>query len=292
MFEIDKKPYPFKSRYQILKDGTRIHYVDEGKGPVILMLHGNPTWSFLYRNMIKELCSDFRCVAPDLSGFGKSESAPNFDFKAASHAKLIVEFVEHLQLKNIILIGQDWGGPIGLNLAIIKPENIKGTVLGNTWGWPLKGQLRFEMFSWVNGSFLGRSMAFLFNGVWSVFMRFGFHKKVSKQVMQMYAAPFKGRSRRKQTSIFPRELIKAYDFEKHIVDNFKVIEDIPVLFLWGTKDFAFKEAALKRFQGLFHCYHTKLLEAGHFWQEDAGEEASIIIRNWHDKKLKLKEMGG
>ncbi len=71
MFEIDRKLYPFKSKYQKLKDSTRMHYVDEGKGPVILILHGNPTWSFLYRKMILELQADFRCVAPDLSGFGK-----------------------------------------------------------------------------------------------------------------------------------------------------------------------------------------------------------------------------
>ncbi|NAY91732.1 alpha/beta fold hydrolase [Muricauda sp. JGD-17] len=281
MFDINRKLYPFESKYLLLGDETKLHYVDEGEGPVILMLHGNPTWSFLYRNMIKELSSDFRCVAPDLSGFGKSEPAKGFDFRAASHAELIIEFVNHLQLKDVILICQDWGGPIGLNLAISNPANIKGMVLGNTWGWPLKGSLRFELFSRLNGGFIGRSMAYAFNGVWRLFMRAGFYHKVPKEVLNMYAAPFKKRSRRKQTSVFPRELIKAYDFENRIINNFKTIEHIPVLFLWGTKDFAFKTGALKRFQKLFVNHQTHPLQAGHFWQEDAWLEASQWFRKWY-----------
>ncbi len=106
------------------------------------------------------------------------------------------------------MIGQDWGGTIGQNLAIGNPDNIKGIVLGNTWGWPLKGQIRFEIFSWINGAIIGRTMAYLFNGVWRFFMRFGFYNKISKEAMHMYAVPFKKRSKRKQTSIFPRELVK------------------------------------------------------------------------------------
>jgi haloalkane dehalogenase len=262
-------------------DGSRIHYIDEGNGPIILMLHGNPTWSFLYRKMIKELSSDYRCIAPDLSGFGKSEAAPGFDFKAASHAAHLVEFVAALQLKNIIIIGQDWGGPIGLSLAIKSPKNIKGMVLGNTWGWPLKGNLRFELFSAFNGGIIGRSMAYTFNGVWRIFMRFGFYNKVSKEIMLMYAAPFTKRNRRKQTSIFPRELVKAYAFEKEISENFKAIEHLPVLLLWGTEDFAFKNEALNRFQKLFHNSQTVLVKAGHFWQEDVGLEAAMITRKWY-----------
>nr|WP_299171634.1 alpha/beta fold hydrolase [uncultured Allomuricauda sp.] len=107
---------------------------------------------------------------------------PGFDLRAASQAELIVEFVERLQLKDLIMIGQDWGGTIGQNLAIGNPGNIKGIALGNTWGWPLKGQTRFEIFSWINGAIIGRTMAYLFNGVWRFLCDLVFTTKFQKKL--------------------------------------------------------------------------------------------------------------
>lgn len=92
--EVNKKLYPFKNNCKVLKDGYSIHYIDEGSGPILLMLNGNPTWSFLNRNMILQLNSHFRCITPGLSGFGLSKHSNNFDFKAESHVKSMIEFNE------------------------------------------------------------------------------------------------------------------------------------------------------------------------------------------------------
>src|SRR5215831_4091649 len=112
-FEVDPDEYPFADHWLAYKDG-RIHYIDEGQGPVVLLLHGNPTWSYLYRNIIKELRGECRLVAPDYPGFGMSTAPSGYTFTPQEHAEAIEEFVHHLDLKDLILVIQVWGGPIGL----------------------------------------------------------------------------------------------------------------------------------------------------------------------------------
>ncbi len=280
-FKINKDLFPFKNNFLRLDDGTNIHYIDEGDGPVLLMLHGNPTWSFLYRKMIAALKSDFRCIAPDFPGFGLSEQTGSFDFSAESHSKVLDEFLQKMNINKFILIAQDWGGPIGLSVAEKHPGKIAGAVFGNTWAWTLKGNYRYEGFSRLMGGPVGMWMAKSFNGVFKVFMMKGFYKKPPQEVIKMYELPFADKDNRIQTAIFPRELIKAFRFEKSVEDNLKKIKNIPVLFTWGIKDFAFRIAQLKRFKTYFPNHRTHYLLAGHFWQEEKGEEASELIRKWY-----------
>ncbi|MFQ5864727.1 MAG: alpha/beta fold hydrolase [bacterium] len=284
-FNVNKELFPFKNNFLQFDDGTKIHYVDEGEGPVLLMLHGNPTWSFLYRKMIAVLKSDFRCIAPDFPGFGLSEQTDTFDFLAESHSKALEEFLLKSNIDRFILVAQDWGGPIGLRVAEKYPDKIKGAILGNTWAWPLKGNYRSEGFSWLMGGPVGRWMAKSFNGVWQVFMKKGFYKKPSKETLAMYKAPFADNRNRIQTAIFPRQLVKAYEFEKAVEQNLNKIGSTPVLFTWGTKDFAFREDQLERFKEHFPNHQTQLLEAGHFWQEEQGENAADLITAWYQNNF-------
>lgn len=279
-FIVNRDLFPYKSRFLNLQSGHYIHFIDEGNGPVLLMLHGNPSWSFLYRKMIKELKGSFRCIAPDLPGFGLSEAAPGYDFTASSHFKVLEEFIRTLSPDSFILTGQDWGGPLGLRLAETFPEKVRGLVLGNTWAWPLKGNSRYEMFSWLNGGPVGRRMATSFNGVWKLFMRQGFYFKPSREEMDMFRAPFLHKKNRIQTAVFPRELIRAFAFEQAVEKDLKKLRHLPVLFTWGTHDFAFQADALERFKGYFSGHKTVLLDAGHFWQYDQGEKAAQAIREW------------
>ena len=172
-FKVNKNLFPFKSNFIEVKKGVDVHYVDEGNGPVILMLHGNPTWSFLYRKMITALKIDFRLIAPDYPGFGLSPTPQNYDFLPSTQSEIIELFIQKLDLKDIIIVMQDWGGPIGLNFAAKYPHLIKGMVMGNTWAWPLK-RIGQKIFSFIMGGTLGRWMARSFNGVWHVFMKKGF----------------------------------------------------------------------------------------------------------------------
>jgi len=124
-------------------------------------------------------------------------------------------------------------------------------------------------------------MAKSFNGVWKVFMKKGFYRKPEKDALAMYKAPFAYRGNRIQTAIFPRQLIKAFEFEKTVEKDLNKISRIPVLFTWGIKDFAFKVDQLERFKKHFPNHQTQLLEAGHFWQDEQGNYASELIRKWH-----------
>ena len=286
-FEVDSELFPFEHYFLTSDTGAEVHYVDEGQGVVVLMLHGNPTWSFLYRKMIMRMSKHFRCIAVDYPGFGLSTAPAGYDFLPGTHTAVLADFVEKLDLRDFILVMQDWGGPIGLAVAELFPERVRGMVVGNTWAWPLKGMRRFEIFSWFMGGPIGRWMARSFNGVWRVFMREGFVNRPSDREMAMYEAPFRDKVNRIQTAIFPRQLVKASEFESKVEAGLERLADKPALFLWGKRDFAFKEPELERFKSYFpnHVHHS--LEASHFWQDDQGEVASDYIIDWARQKTWL-----
>ncbi len=279
-FEVNSKLFPYTSNFMRTSDGSELHYIDEGTGPVLLMLHGNPTWSFLYRKLIASLSSHYRCIAPDYPGFGLSKASKSYDFSPTSHTTAISELVEYLNLSSFILVMQDWGGPIGLTLALKDPSKVKGVILGNTWAWPLKGSFGIELFSNVMGGRFGRFYARHFNGVWRFFMSKGFTNKPSKQERAMYKAPFHTKSSREPTSIFPHQLIRAYQFELKLQQGMAALKYKPALLLWGQKDFAFRKNELRRFMDMFPNNTYYPLNAGHFWQDDQGELAAKYIRSW------------
>ena len=116
---------------------TQLHHVDEGDGPVVLLVHGNPSSSRLHRKVVARLRSTHRCVAPDLPGFGRSRAPDGFRFTPAEHADALERFVLDLDLRGITLMSQDWGGPIGFAVAGRHPDRFDGFVVGNTWAWPM-----------------------------------------------------------------------------------------------------------------------------------------------------------
>jgi haloalkane dehalogenase len=117
-------------------DAANVHYVDEGDGPVLLLMHGNPIYSFLYRELITGLRDRFRCIAIDYPGFGLSTAPPGYRFTPAEHADIIEKVVQRLDLTGITMMVQDWGGPIGFAVATRNPERFSAFVIGNTWAWP------------------------------------------------------------------------------------------------------------------------------------------------------------
>src|SRR5581483_8942840 len=135
-FTPDPALYPFQSR-GFPSSARRMPYIDEGAGPTLLFCHGNPTWSFLYRGIITRLRGSFRCIAADLHGFGLSERpATGYTYTAEEQARTLGELVDHLHLERFIVMGQDWGGPTGLAVAVERSDQVNGVILGNTWFWP------------------------------------------------------------------------------------------------------------------------------------------------------------
>src|SRR6266487_5453228 len=194
-FPVPHDLFPVEHRFIDL-DKARIHYVDEGTGEPVLLLHGNPTWSFLYRKIIAGLSDEFRCIAPDYPGYGMSSAAPGYHFTPGEHSAVIERFVDRLGLSGLTLMVQDWGGPIGLGLAGRRPELVRRLIIGNTFAWPLSGGWRIRLFSWVMGGPIGWSLTWAFNFVPKFFFARGLAQKTAPAVREMYLAPWRDRARR------------------------------------------------------------------------------------------------
>ena len=277
----DPALYPFKSNWVAVGSGSRLHYVDEGRGRVLLFLHGNPSWSFLYRKIIPQLSKHFRCIAPDLPGFGLSEAADDFGFTALEQAQVMVEFIDQLDLTGVGIFMQDWGGPTGIFAAQMRPGRIDRLIIGNTFSWPLT-RTRVRFFSSIMGGLPGRISAYLFNGVVRYFLTVGVVNRLSPDVWKMYLAPFKNRKIRHPTHIFPKQLVSATPFLQELENGLPAIKDKPALILWGDSDFAFKNHERDRFRAAFPDHRdVSLIGAGHFIQEDAPDAISAAITDWY-----------
>ena len=269
-FAVAPDLFPVEHRFADL-DGARIHYVDEGSGEPVLLLHGNPTWSFLYRKIIAGLRDDFRCVALDYPGYGMSDAAPGYGFTPAEHSAVVERFVDKLGLTGLTLMVQDWGGPIGLGLAGRRPELVRRLIIGNTFAWPLT-DLRVRAFSGALGGPPGRLLTRWFNLAPRVFFARGFAQPVPAEVMELYLAPWRDPARRAPAAIAPRQLVAAAPYLAEVEARLPKIADRPALIAWGLKDFAFRDAARRRFEEAFPRHRTvALADASHFVQEDAGD---------------------
>jgi len=265
--------YPFEGRFQDIQ-GCRVHYLDEGTGPVLLLLHGNPTWSFLYRDIIKGLRDRYRCIVPDYPGFGLSTAPPEYGYTPEEHARIIEQLILDLDLNDTTLMVQDWGGPIGLGVAGLHPDRFRALVIGNTWAWRVNGDPHFEMFSRIFGGLPGRFMIPRFNAFVNLLIPAGVkRKKLPPEIMAAYRGPFKTRESRWPTFVFPRSILHSRNYLEQVKNGLSRLKELPVLILWGDRDIAFREKERIRFEKLFPNHRTVILRgAGHYIQEDAADE--------------------
>lgn len=270
--------FPFTSRWFESKAG-RVHYIDEGRGRPILFLHGNPTWSFLYRNIIFKLRDRFRCVAVDYLGFGLSERPDGFGYSAAEHAVVVGELIRGLDLRDFIVMGQDWGGPIGIACALTVPQRISGLVFGNTWFWPAD-RLRTKMFSRLMGTRLMQRRILEQNYFVNRLIPAGTSRRLPPEVMEHYRQVQPTHASRVGVAEFPKQLLAAGPWlsvlDSHVVE---VLGQKRLLLVWGMRDFAFPARHfLPRWQRSFsNSAFVPLPFARHFIQEDAPDEIARAI---------------
>jgi haloalkane dehalogenase len=286
---LPRELFPYESRFVEI-EGHRLHYVDEGSGPTLLLFHGNPTWSFLYRDIIARLRPRFRCVAVDYPGFGLSRAADNYDFLPASHARVVDGFVRAIGLAEFAVMVQDWGGPIGLWVAAQHAAQVRGLVIGNTWAWPIDGDPHFERFSKLAG---GRVAAFAvrhFNAFVNVMMPMGVQRgKLDPRAMAAYRGPFPTKDSRAPTNVFPREIRGSSAFLGDVQTGLAALAAKPALILWGDRDDAFREQERQRFETVFPNHRTVILRgAGHYIQEDAPAEIAEAIAQWWDAAVETR----
>jgi len=273
--------FPFESRYADI-DGHRVHYVDEGRGPTLLMLHGNPTWSFVYREVISSLREEFRCIALDYPGFGLSDARAGYRYTPEEHASVTARFVEQLDLHGITLVLQDWGGPIGLSVAGHSPHRFHSLVIANTWAWPVNGDLHFELFSRAMGGLIGRELIRRFNLFVNVMIPAGHRRRsLTPAEMAHYRAALSTRSRRHASAVLPQAILGSRAFLEDVASRLGVVDALPALILWGDADIAFRDTERRRWRELLPNHADVTLAcAGHFLQSDAAQEFAEAIRSW------------
>lgn len=278
---LDREEYPFESHYFTLPMG-QMHYIDEGMGETIVMLHGNPGWSFEYRNVIKAMSADHRCIAPDLIGFGLSDKPSDWDYLPVSHAKNIEQFLDSLDVDNITLVVNDWGGPIGLSYALQHPEKIKRILILNTWMWSVKDDPYYQRFSKMMGGGMGRFMIKYFNFFGRVVVKqaMGDKKKLTKHIHEQYYKPLATPEERKGCYVFPREIIGSSDWLESLWKQRDKINSKPTTIIWGMNDIAFREKELNHWiENWNNPQVIRLDGVGHFPQEESPETVVLALRN-------------
>lgn len=275
---VDRAAYPFAPHWFATPHG-RMHFVDEGQGEPVVLVHGTPTWSFLYRHLIAGLASRFRVVAVDHLGFGLSDKPADAPYRPADHAARLAALIEHLGLRQITLVVHDFGGPIGLHYAVEHPENVRRLILFNTWMWSLADDVSVRRASRVLGGPVGRLLYTRLNFSPRLLIPtlMGKGNRLAADVHRQYVDAFPTPRERVAPWVFARELIGSSDWYADLWRRRERLRGKPALLLWGMQDAAFGPPALERWQQALPDAETERFpRAGHFVQETEG--ASLVPR--------------
>ena len=260
-----------------LRDGE-MHYEDQGSGPVILFVHGTPTNSYEYRHLIAALSKNVRCIAPDHLGFGQSARPQSFAYTPEAHAAVLKEFVETLDLRDVTLVVHDFGGPIGLPLALEPQSRVSQVVLMNTWAWPLDDDPKMARGAKFIGGALGRFLYRYANASLKLIMpsAYGDKKKLTKEIHRRYLDVFRDRDARVLVlHALAKSLLGSRAHYQSLLDRLERLANMPVLIVWGMKDSAFQPYQLERWQRLLPSAQVVRIEgAGHWPQEE--EPARVV----------------
>jgi cis-3-alkyl-4-acyloxetan-2-one decarboxylase len=269
--------FPFLPQYHVV-NGFAMHYVDEGSGEPLVMLHGDPTWGYLYRHFITAFSHTHRCLVPDHLGMGKSEVPQDAScYRLEQRIAQLESFLLHLDVHEITLVAHDWGGPIGLGFATRHPERIKRLVLLNTWAFaPWPGGPLPRLLELIRSP-RGEAFVLQKNGYLEpALLGTTFHADVlTEPILQAYRAPFPTPESRLAMLWWSRDIPVAetdvsYEVMKRIEDDLHLFSQVPVLLIWGMQDPVLSPAVLRRWQLVYpHAQTYEIDDASHFLQEDS-----------------------
>ena len=281
--------YPFQARFVATPHG-RMHYVDVGSGPPLLCVHGNPTWSFLYRHLVRLLSDEARVIAPDLIGFGLSEKLRHPDeYSLEGHVQDLVALVESLDLRDLTLVVHGWGGPVALGVALRFPERIRALVVMNSFAFvlPHSGDglrvprlVRLARVP-VLGEELVQGLGMLHRVVLPAGLARGNPRRTS--VLRAYRVVQASWEERAGALAFPRllppdaprEVLRLLEAEDRYLRSFGG----PALLLWGGRDRAFGPSVIAAWrERLPQARVIEIPDAGHLLPEDAHEEVTAYVR--------------
>ena len=276
--------FPFEARYARVADDVRLHYVEEGEGDPVLLLHGNPTWSYLYRRFLPPIAEGgFRAVAPDHMGFGRSDRPTDHRrYRLRSHVDNLVAFIDALDLDRLTIVMQDWGGPIGFGAAVERPERVARLVVMNTWLMVLPPGIPMPFHQPFLQKGLGEMLALggnLFVEAMFAGMR---PETVAPLLADAYRAPFPDYYSRVPILAFARDIPIGDDhptapYMAELGRKASELE-VPTLLVWAMDDRVIGPAMLGAWRGVYpHAEVLELPDARHYLQEDEPEAITSRI---------------
>jgi haloalkane dehalogenase len=286
---IPRDEYPFTPQKKSI-NGHDISYIDEGQGPVIVMLHGNPTWSFFYRRLIVDLRNSFRVIVPDHLGCGLSAKPQDYPYRLKDHIANVEGLLRALDVTNFSLVMHDWGGAIGMGVAGNRPEQVDSFVIMNTAAFPSpRIPLRISVCRTpILGDFLIRGLNAFAKGALTMAVT----RPLSPAVAAGFLAPYDTWANRigvlrfvQDIPLSPKDASWAtlLEIEKKLI-NF---EHSPMLLLWGGRDFCFNRHFFDEWLARFPQAERKYFEdAGHYLLEDAFEEIAPRIHDFFRRHLR------
>lgn len=283
-----KSEYPFKNNY-IDRNGLKYHYLDEGKGDPVVMLHGNPSWSFYYRHLVRELRGHYRLIVPDHIGCGLSDKPADsqYSFTLKQRVDDLDVLLQSLNLdKKITLVLHDWGGMIGMAWAIRHPEKIARLVILNTAAFPLPAEKKLPLALKICrntqlGAFLVQGFNLFARGAALVGCQ---RKRMSSQLREIYCSPYDNWQHRIATLRFIQNIPlqpedPGYDLIHQVEAGLAKFRDLPICICWGEKDFVFDRVFLAEWKKHFPDAEVhSFADCGHYILEDARDEILPIIR--------------
>ncbi|WXG39677.1 MAG: alpha/beta fold hydrolase [Candidatus Freyarchaeum deiterrae] len=282
--------FPFEPHFKTI-NGFRMHYVDEGKGEPIVCVHGEPMWGYLYRKFVPPLSKTNRVIVPDHMGFGKSDAPQDKPYTLAQHIDNLTKLLLELDLKDITLVVQDWGGPIMFGFAVNNTERVKRLVIMNTgvgiypegsptWVSNLEEQGRYDSFF----DNLRETLPTLIKGG-----GVGKNTKVTDTMIRAYTAPFPDKESCIGAKAFPRDIPVGMNHPSAAVmmgirKKLDLLRNKPKILIWGLQDPVFPRMFIDAWLKIYPGTEVhELPEASHFLQEDAPEKIVKIIQKFLKK---------
>jgi len=284
--------YPFEPHWLTLPSGHRMHYVDEGprEAPVILMLHGNPTWSFYWRRLILALSPSHRVIAPDHIGCGKSDKPGDdtYSYRLAQRVEDIEALVERLGLQNLTLAVHDWGGMIGMGWAHRHPELVARLVVLNTAAFPMPSTKRLPASLWLArdtgaGALLVRGFNAFARGATRLAVT---RVRLPKEVRDGLCAPYDSWDHRRAVLRFVQDIPlkesdRSFSLVREVGEHLHQFNDRPVLICWGDRDFVFDDHFLRVWKSALPDAEVhQFPDCGHYVLEDAPSEIEALVRRF------------
>lgn len=282
-YQPDPALYPFESHFTTLPDGTRYHYLDEGEGEPVLMVHGNPTWSFYWRSLVGALRDGHRVVVPDHVGCGLSDKPQDYGYRLAQHIRNLEELVDRLDLRDVTLVVHDWGGPIGLGVAVRQPERFKRIVITNTAAFHsnlMPRTLKLARVPFVGEGLIRGLNAFALGATWLALKN---RKRMTRAVRAAYLGPYGSWADRIATHRFVVDIPMDPDHPswETLVDvetRLHRLAGKPVMLVWGERDWVFTTAFLDAWVERFPQAEVhRFADVGHLLLEDAPERVVPLV---------------